>query len=194
MSPRSDDAADRPVSSSLLAQSCLFCLNCQTDPSFGRIFRSVILSNDDKTFQNSQVCAFRKIRLMNARVFLLALVTAAFMAIWDADRPSSVAAELSRAPQDNTAASDSATATSDALIPLPMNLQPGTWHAISRNGDTLRITIERHIRLSNSASTDAVPSEGPEKNFCVITAPDGLRWCFIKEHPKTVQETGAVQR
>ncbi|MEJ7591676.1 MAG: hypothetical protein WKF77_09020 [Planctomycetaceae bacterium] len=132
---------------------------------------------------------------MNARVFLLALVTATFMAIWDADRPSSVAADQSPAPQDNTAASDSASATvtSDALIPLPKNLQPGTWQAISREGDTFRITIERNSLLSDSTSTDALPSAGLEKSVCVITAPDGLRWCFIKEHPKTAQQAVAVQ-
>ncbi len=155
---------------------------------------------------------------MNARVFLLALVTAAFMAIWDADRPVAgrttvaqskmqdaaaptanaavdslplVVAEQSPMRPQETAATDSASAvgTSQALIPLPKNLQPGTWQAISRDGDTFRITIERRNSLSSSTVTDVLPSEESEKKFCVITAPDGIRWCFIKEHPKTAART-----
>lgn len=153
---------------------------------------------------------------MNARVFLLALVTVAFMAIWDADRPVAaraalaqsevqndvvpfahavsnrpplVATEYSHAAQDNAAASDSASATgtSESVIPLPKNLQPGTWHAISLDGDTFRITIERNRSLSGSTSRDALRSDDPAKKFCGITAPDGIRWRFIKEHPKTAQ-------
>ena len=160
---------------------------------------------------------------MNARVFLLALVTAAFMAIWDADRPVAgrttvaqstmqdaaaphanaamdglplVAAEQSQMRQQETAATDSASAAgnSEALIPLPKNLQPGTWQAISRDGDTFRITLERRNSLSSSTSTIALPSEDSEKRFCVITAPDGIRWCFIKEHPKTATQSGSDHR
>lgn len=94
---------------------------------------------------------------MNARVCLLVLVTAGFMAIWDADRPVAgraavaqsnlqnavvsfadavtnspplVAAKHSHTSQDKAAAS--ATATNDGVILLPKNLLPGTWHAISR--------------------------------------------------------------
>ena len=116
---------------------------------------------------------------MNARVFLLALVTAAFMAIWDADRPVEdraavvqaklqyvglpfanavsirlplVAAELSHVSQVNVAASDSASAGHEAVIRLPKNLQPGTWQAISRDGDTYRITIERSKSRTRATS------------------------------------------
>jgi len=116
---------------------------------------------------------------MNARVCLLALVTAAFMAIWDADRPAAdrvavaqsqlpyscalfadvvskspqwVAAEHLHASQDNAAVSHSAlaTANSEAGIPLPTNLQPGTWQAISLDGDIFRITIECNRSLHGS--------------------------------------------
>ena len=160
---------------------------------------------------------------MNARVFLLALVTAGFMAIWDADRPVNgraavaqsklqhagvpfanavinslplVAAERSLASQDNAAVSDSAsaTATSEAVIPLPKNLQPGTWQAISRDGDTFRITIERCRSLTGRTSMDPLRSEDPGKRYFVITASDGIRWSFIKEHPKTAQQPSADQR
>jgi len=119
---------------------------------------------------------------MNARVFLLALVTAAFMAIWDADRPVEgraamvqaklqnvgvpfanavsirlplVAAERAHVSEDNAAASNSASATAshEAVILLPQNLQPGSWQAISRDGDTYRITIERSESRTDSTST-----------------------------------------
>ena len=121
---------------------------------------------------------------MNARIFLLALVTAAFMAIWDADRPVEgraavvqaklqyvglpfanavsirlplVAEELSLVSQVNAAASDSASATAghEAVIRLPKNLQSGTWQAISRDGDTYRITIERS--KSRTGATSKAP-------------------------------------
>ena len=160
---------------------------------------------------------------MNARVFLLALVTAAFMAIWDADCPVNgraavaqsklqhagvpfanavvnslplVAAERSLASQDNAGASDSesATAPGEAVIPLPKNLQSGTWQALSRDGDSFRITIERNRSLSGCTSTAPLPSDDPGKKFCVITASNGLRWSFIKEHFKTAQQPSADQQ
>lgn len=108
---------------------------------------------------------------MNARVFMLVLVTAAFMAIWDADRPA-----------DNAAVLDSASAAANcaAEIPLLKSLQPGTWQAISRDGDTFRITIERNNSLTGSTSTDPLVSEDPEKQLGVIKAPDGTRWALSK--------------
>ncbi|RLT06904.1 MAG: hypothetical protein DWI22_11410 [Planctomycetota bacterium] len=155
---------------------------------------------------------------MNARVFLLALVTAAFMAIWDADRPVAGRVKMSRLQNANVplakaglnrsplfaaqhagtfqhnAASDSASskAHTESLIPLPKNLQPGIWQAISRAGDTFRITIERKNSLTGS--TEVQRSENKGKNFCVITASDGIRWCFIKEHSKMAQQPSADQR
>lgn len=126
---------------------------------------------------------------MNARVFLLALVTAAFMAIWDADRPVEgraavvqsecqnvgvpstnavsirlplVAAEHSRESLTNAAAST--TANHESLTLLSKNLQPGTWQAKSLDGNTFRITIERIKSLTGSTSRDTQLSEPPEKS------------------------------
>jgi hypothetical protein len=132
---------------------------------------------------------------MNARVFLLALVTAVFMAIWDADRPVTARTRVAQSEMQETAATDPGfkVGIHEALIPLPTNLQPGTWQVISRDGDTFRITIERRDSLSGSTPTEALASENSEKRFCVITAPDGIRWCFIKEHPKTAAKPGAIQ-
>jgi hypothetical protein len=125
---------------------------------------------------------------MNARVFLLALVTAAFMGIWDADRPVNghaavaqsklqpvgvrvangvsncsrlVAAKHTHTFQDNAAASESASATAhyEAVIPLPEKLQPGTWQVISRDGDAFHITIERNKSLSGSRFINSRRSE-----------------------------------
>ena len=79
---------------------------------------------------------------MNARVFLLVLVTAAFMAVWDADRPAATQpAMTSKQKQMNDvqpnqgAVATSATVTRVALILAPKVLQSETWQAISGNGD-----------------------------------------------------------
>ena len=99
---------------------------------------------------------------MNARVFLLALVTIAFMAIWDADHPVAARAALAQSKFQNDGV-PTAGATHDALIPPAKYLQPGTWQAISLDGDTLRITIERNKSLTGSTSTDPLRSEDPKK-------------------------------
>lgn len=137
------------------------------------------------------------------------------MAIWDADRPVAGRVKMSRLQNANVplakaglnrsplfaaqhagtfqhnAAPDSASskAHTESLIPLPKNLQPGIWQAISRAGDTFRITIERKNSLTGS--TEVQRSENKGKNFCVITASDGIRWCFIKEHSKMAQQPSA---
>lgn len=129
---------------------------------------------------------------MNARVCLLALVTAAFMAIWNADRPSSVAVVQSQSSHNTVAVSPAA--THDTLIPLPKYLQPGTWQAMSRKGDMFRIKIERNESSSGFMYTDALRSEDHGEKLCVINAPDGTRWCFIKEHTNSAQQPGSVQR
>ncbi|MCA9011389.1 MAG: hypothetical protein KDB01_16670 [Planctomycetaceae bacterium] len=110
---------------------------------------------------------------MNARVFLLILVTGAFMAVWDADRPtttSSVAKMQSHQP--------SLTPTSDAVpvIPLPTGLQAGTWQVFNHDGDTFRITVEG--RTTSVRRTP--PSQVEDEQICVVTASDGIRWCFVK--------------
>ena len=101
---------------------------------------------------------------MNARVFLLALVTIAFMAIWDADHPVAARATLAQSKFQNDGV-PTAGATHDALIPPAKYLQPGTWQAISLDGDTFRITIERNKSLTDSTSTDPLRSEDPKKNL-----------------------------
>ncbi len=145
---------------------------------------------------------------MNARVFLLLLVTAAFMAIWDADRPSELRQIVARSKVPGVSVSAAvesariqapvahaltdvigekdgaplkANANEDALIPLPKGLLTGTWHAFNHQGDTIRITIERETISARSPKSDVPPTFETEANSCVITGSDGVRWCFIKE-------------
>ena len=147
---------------------------------------------------------------MNARVFLLVLVTAAFMAIWDADRPTelrqvvvslkdasataSVGSACTKAPVANIAANSvpqndsvlrSANVNDEKLIPLPMGLPTGTWHAFNHEGDTIRITIERRPIAPGSPVSDVTPTVETAANSCVITGSDGVRWCFVKEATAT---------
>lgn len=143
---------------------------------------------------------------MNARVFLLVLVNAAFMAIWDADRPtelrqvvaqsnaasatSSVENSHASAPVENAAALvgdenvaplPQASVHDETLIPLPKCLPTGTWHAFNHEGDTIRITIERRSIPPRPVVADAAPTMEKSSESCVITGSDGVRWCFVKE-------------
>jgi hypothetical protein len=148
---------------------------------------------------------------MNARVFLLVLVTAAFMAIWDADRPAELrqvvaqstdatATPLSgiddiRVPAAAATAKGSQSgklvfvppisANEEKLVPLPMGLPTGTWQAFNHDGDTIRITIERSMPSRRSGSNVTRTTE-TAANSCVITGTNGVRWCFVKEKDATV--------
>lgn len=148
---------------------------------------------------------------MNARVFLLLLVTAAFMAIWDADRPTELRQVVARSHDATTAtasagstraktpvanvATDSVSQKDDGLplangndeklIPLPQALPTGTWHAFNHEGDTIRITIERRPIPPRSPISNATPAMETAANSCVITGTDGVRWCFVKEENAT---------
>lgn len=147
---------------------------------------------------------------MNARVFLLVLVTAGFMALWDADRPAETHIAVARSgnfpgiestdPPSRQSLPKTAlqlwkrpdsvnllqnSAEHSAMIPLPNNLQSGTWHAFNHDGDSLRITIERTGSQSCAAKPQAAGllPEKPWETFCVITGDAGVRWCFIKQPP-----------
>ncbi len=149
---------------------------------------------------------------MNARVFLLVLVTAAFMAVWDADRPPESRQVVARSNHATTTAStgksacdkapaiegtstntDSTQGTvlpqtladDDKLIPLPMNLHTGTWHAFNHEGDSIRITIERSSIPRRAAISNVKQSPETSTDTCVITGSDGVRWCFVKDQTPT---------
>lgn len=196
-----------------MAQAGFQHRNRATDCAFGKFYPTLISRSDDKTFQNSQVCAFRKVDQMNARVFLLMLVTAAFMGIWDADRPAETLVRVSRSnhPPAASAVMKSSRITSfqldmsttnsssvhgtvvtrspasETLIPMPKGLQSGTWHAFNHEGDTMRITIERNSAESHSVFSDEQSSSVSSNEACVITGMDGVRWCFVKEQSTTTR-------
>ena len=143
---------------------------------------------------------------MNARVFLLVLVTAVFMAIWDADRPTELqhvvaqssdataTASVGRSTVEGSAAKVATNAVSQAdpalppasandekLIPLPKGLATGTWHAFNHAGDSIRITIELLPASSPSPMSNVAATKSTAANTCVITGSDGVHWCFVKE-------------
>jgi hypothetical protein len=143
---------------------------------------------------------------MNARVFLLVLVTAAFMAIWDADRPTeprqivagehdatastSVGSAFAKSSDPNVAINSSeqkvvdqptASAIAEKLIPLPRELTTGTWHAFNHEGDNFRITIESRSNPSRSPNSNATSVTESSADSCVVTGSGGVRWCFVKE-------------
>ena len=55
------------------------------------------------------------------------------------------------------------------IIPVPRDLPAGTWTVLSQSGETLTITIER-----------STPGPTSADHFCVRSAPDGDRWCFVR--------------
>ena len=129
---------------------------------------------------------------MNARVFLLVLVTATFMAVWDADRPIATPGAVGRVRSHQAAVSE--TQTNPGLIPLPTDLQSGTWQVFNHDGDTFRITIERRKGDWIAASAEANIQETVEKQLFIMTGGDGIRWCFVKEPATTVRQADATQQ
>jgi len=74
---------------------------------------------------------------MNARVFLLVLVTSAFMAVWDADRPcvkqaamTNTQKQMNDVQPNQESATTSAIVTKAAWIPVPKILQSETGQGI----------------------------------------------------------------
>ena len=129
---------------------------------------------------------------MNARVFLLVLVTATFMAVWDADRPAASPGSVGLVRSLQAATSQPS--RNPGLIPLPANLQSGTWQVFNHDGDTFRITIERRKGDWIAASAEANIQETVEKQLFIMTGGDGVRWCFVKEPATTVRQADATRQ
>jgi hypothetical protein len=129
---------------------------------------------------------------MNARVFLLALVTAAFMAVWDADRPNVVQAVVNhpRSFHDTLAKLPKIS----SLIPLPQGMQSGTWHVFNHDGDTLQITVDRRSCEPIQSSDDATRHSEADEQICIVTAVNGIRWCFVKVTPQVAHRADTVSR
>ena len=47
---------------------------------------------------------------------------------------------------------------------------------------------------SIAASAEANIPETVEKQLCIVTGGDGIRWCFVKEQAKTVRQADATQQ
>ena len=124
---------------------------------------------------------------MNARVFLLILVTGAFMAVWDADRPTAAnsVAIVQSHHQLLTRSSDTV-----PVIPLPAGLQSGTWQVFNHDGDTFRITVEG----TTVRGVTTADNQSSNEQICVVTATDGIRWCFIRKPIETALEKAGIPR
>ncbi len=121
---------------------------------------------------------------MNARVFLLILVTGAFMAVWDADRPNLATSTLAMATAHDHSLQQISAIT---LIPLPTGLQSGTWQVFNHNGDTFRITVEGQTNNGQKR----VHCPGIHQQICVVTGSDGIRWCFVRNSIEVARENEA---
>ena len=125
---------------------------------------------------------------MNARVFLLILVTGAFMAVWDADRPTAATNSVADVQSLHQALTQSS--NDIPVIPLPTGLQSGTWQVFNHDGDTFRITIEgRTVRGGQTADI-----QRNNEQIRVVTGSDGTRWCFIKNPLETASNNVAIRQ
>lgn len=131
---------------------------------------------------------------MNARVLLLMIVTAGFMAAWDGDQAAMQIAVARRNEQrrDNIAAmAVNANAPVDehavqadlktvsvtqraasvdlhsSVVPLPEGIAAGTYQAVNQAGTSLRIDVEKN-------------SDVPPRDFYTADAKDGSRWYLIR--------------
>ena len=55
------------------------------------------------------------------------------------------------------------------IIPVPRDLSAGVWNVLSQSGESFRLTIER-----------TSPGHESADRFCVRSAPDSERWCFVR--------------
>lgn len=129
---------------------------------------------------------------MNARVFLLILVTALFMIAWNGDQAAMSNALARRQPAVVSHAADDASSPNrsvqhpgahlaghsrtsapsariGAAIPAfrPAGMAAGRYRAVSAFGDTVEIQVDE--------AADVTPQE-----YYVGDSPDGLRWHFIR--------------
>ncbi len=127
---------------------------------------------------------------MNARVFLIAVLTGLFMAAWNSDQTAEQQFLAQRAEQraamavaqfdnDSPAVSSevipvsaadphSATPTQSVESPFrPHGMAAGSYRAVNEHGDTFEFTV-------------APEFESTARDFYVADAPDGVRWYFVR--------------
>ncbi len=131
---------------------------------------------------------------MNARVFLLLLVTGLFMAAWNSDQAAEqqflaqraqrraamavVESDVPRTVPAAIAALSQPQLTSHVAVPTPVvsqfrpdGMAGGTYRAVSESGVTFELTV------ANGA-------EVPVREFYVADSPQGQRWYFIRVQSK----------
>ena len=135
---------------------------------------------------------------MNARVFLLILVTGLFMAAWNGDQAAMHAALAKQAPpqatqmaastptagQTNTEPSYRLTAMLPATddenteavaanrphqVPLPDGISAGTYQAVSQSGVSVRVTVSEQEAIGTVM-----------RDFYVVDAAGGDRWYLVR--------------
>lgn len=131
---------------------------------------------------------------MNARVLLLLLVTAGFMAAWDGDQAAmqiavarrsqqrreniAASAAMANAPADDqaiqtdvqTVSVTQQTSTANlqsSAVPLPEGIAAGTYQAVNQAGTSLRIDVDQN-------------NDAPSRDFYTVDAKDGSRWYLIR--------------
>ena len=134
---------------------------------------------------------------MNARVLLLMLVTAVFMAAWDGDQDAMQAAVARRSQQNHqpVAASESTESQRRSLtheltrpvlqtvstslersavgtlnsedVPLPDEIASGTYQAVNQAGISVRLEVSK-------------PQHTQPRDFYLVDAKNGERWYLIR--------------
>lgn len=123
---------------------------------------------------------------MNARVFLLFLVTALFMGIWTGDQNSMQAALARReqaramriAQADTGVRSDSgASSTADSNppksvdeVPLPTGIPAGRYQAVSQTGLVRILEVPADVRSGSTAI----------REFYISDDESGIRWYLVR--------------
>lgn len=126
---------------------------------------------------------------MNARVFLLVLVTGLFMAIWNGDQNAMQAAvarrEQARAMRialaETGVRSDSGAMTSVAAdipktsgdVPLPVGIPAGQYQAVSQTGLIRLIDVPTLVESESKAV----------REFYISDDSSGVRWYLVRIQP-----------
>lgn len=127
---------------------------------------------------------------MNARIFLIAVLTGLFMAAWNSDQAAEQQFLAQRAEQRAAMAvaqfDDDSPAVSSEVIPVsvadsysvtptqsvespfrPDGMAAGSYRAVNELGATFEFTV-------------APEFESAARDFYVADAPDGVRWYFVR--------------
>ncbi|MEQ9406752.1 MAG: hypothetical protein RIK87_03460 [Fuerstiella sp.] len=135
---------------------------------------------------------------MNARVFLLILVTGLFMAAWNGDQAAMHAALAKQAspqatqvaasrpvaghantepshrltamlPASDNENTEAVPATRPHQIQLPDGISAGTYQAVSQSGASVRVTVSEHEAIGTVM-----------RDFYVVDAAGGDRWYLVR--------------